>query len=153
MARVKEIGPIYAHPVNPVAIAAQALGFFIVAVLTIWLMARYNAYVMLGPRVRRIARTLGLMTYPLYLTHEAVGGTVASGLSRVGVSHATALLSALAATALASYLVVIAIEPWLRRWLMALVHPRLLCLTEGPRFARIMGSFSTKTSKAGASAG
>ena len=41
----------------------------------------------LPPPVRRILRTMGLATYPLYLLHEQVGNLIIAGGVRLGISH------------------------------------------------------------------
>lgn len=68
----------------------------------------------LGPVARRWLRTLGLMSYPFYLLHESVGGSVMGWLVLHGCPPVPALAAGLSATAAASGLVASTIEPALR---------------------------------------
>ena len=76
-------------------------------------------------------RRIGLMTFPLYLMHEAVGGVACGLLRQSGHEKGQALLLGLLLSVLISLFVVEFIEPWLRRGLLAVIHP-LLHLDRSP---------------------
>jgi len=68
----------------------------------------------------RVARTIGLMTYPLYLLHQDAGAAVMMALGRYGLSpHLSAAIAA-AAMMVVAWIVASALEPALRRYLAAL---------------------------------
>ena len=67
-------------------------------------------------------RTLGLMTYPLYLVHQAAGGYLMSFLHHHGVPRFAALAIVLAGVLVLSAVVATALEPRLRRPLRALLE-------------------------------
>jgi len=123
------------------SLAYEALVTFTVAVLAIWLLARVNDRVRLNERTKRILRLIGLTTYPLYLMHEGVGGVAYSLLREWGLGQGAALLIGLSLSLMASLLVVLAVEPLLRRWMLAGVHPLLARLTANVSLSRALGTF------------
>jgi peptidoglycan/LPS O-acetylase OafA/YrhL len=70
-------------------------------------------------------RTIGLMTYPLYLLHNVVGGALMGGLYRAGVPIYTAMLLALLATIALSWIVAVRWEPVVRQWLQRAIETGL----------------------------
>ena len=62
-----------------------------------------------------LMRTLGLLTYPLYLLHANIGAVIVGRLVNLGVAVLPAIGMASASVILLSYLVVAYLEPWLRR--------------------------------------
>jgi peptidoglycan/LPS O-acetylase OafA/YrhL len=62
-----------------------------------------------------ICRILGLATFPLYLTHQIVGGSVATWAYAAGLSRYGAFAWALTASVTASIMIAIKMEPALRR--------------------------------------
>ena len=62
----------------------------------------------------RVATTLGLMTYPLYLIHQEVGAAITATLMRAGVPFVAALIAALATVMAFAWWVVRYGEPVLR---------------------------------------
>ena len=73
----------------------------------------------------RLAATLGLMTYPLYLLHQEVGAAIVSVLMREGVPFAVAITIALATVLASAWAVVRVAEPVLRARLAALIDGRV----------------------------
>ena len=72
----------------------------------------------LGRRVdARLAATLGLLTYPLYLLHQEIGAALIAAQMRLGLPFGVAALMALAAVLGAAWWVARVAEPMLRSWL------------------------------------
>jgi peptidoglycan/LPS O-acetylase OafA/YrhL len=69
----------------------------------------------------RLATTLGLMTYPLYLLHQEVGAAILSVAMRQGVPFPAAIGIALAIVLVSAWWVVRTAEPALRARLAALI--------------------------------
>jgi peptidoglycan/LPS O-acetylase OafA/YrhL len=77
---------------------------------------------LLAPRIDvRLAATLGLMTYPLYLLHQEVGAAIVSVSMRQGVPFPVAIGIALATVLASAWGVVRVAEPVLRARLGALL--------------------------------
>lgn len=108
----------YGVPVQPVvALAVFAGGVGVV-----------GAAALLQPALRRIvpptvARTLGLMTYPLYLLHQFAGAIVAFVLIAHGMPVGIALLACAGLSVGAAWLIAGHAEPWLRAWLARWLSP------------------------------
>lgn len=68
----------------------------------------------LSPDIEAILRTIGLMTYPLYLVHYAVGTTVMRAMMEIGGNKWIALMAAAAAVMLISW-VICRLEPRIRK--------------------------------------
>jgi exopolysaccharide production protein ExoZ len=124
VARAAEVAPDYAHSVDVAVLAGCAVVTFSAAIFAIWTFAHLNDRLQPGPITKAVLRRMGLMTYPLYLMHEGVGGVAYSMLRRSGHEQGAALLSGLALSLLASLLAVAAIEPWLRRRLLTVLRKR-----------------------------
>jgi peptidoglycan/LPS O-acetylase OafA/YrhL len=62
-------------------------------------------------------RTLGLITYPLYLTHDVIGSAIIHGLVDAGLDASLAVGEALGILVLACWLICAKIEPAIRRLL------------------------------------
>ncbi len=72
----------------------------------------------LGRRVdARLAATLGLLTYPLYLLHQEIGAALIAAQLRVGLPFGVAALATLGVVLGAAWWVVRVAEPVLRSWL------------------------------------
>jgi exopolysaccharide production protein ExoZ len=141
IARSAELKLQYAYPIQASALVGGALATFTLAVFAIWLLGRLNDRVKLNQPARHVLRRIGLITFPLYLMHEAVGG-VAYGLSRQsGHGQGLALLIGLSVSLVAGLFVIEAIEPWLRRRLLAIVHPVLAWLAATASLAHALGTF------------
>jgi peptidoglycan/LPS O-acetylase OafA/YrhL len=125
-ARSSELVGIYARaggePVGLAFLAWSACAMFAVFALAIWLSVRYNETLVPPLAGRKILRTAGLMTYPFYLLHEAVGGAVLHALGAGGAPFAARVMLALGATGVAAYLVACWGEPCVRRQLKALLE-------------------------------
>lgn len=74
----------------------------------------------LGHRIVAV-RTVGLMTYPLYLVHQEAGVYVIAGLAALGVPRGGALALAVIVALAFSWFVVVALEPPLQRALRTLL--------------------------------
>jgi peptidoglycan/LPS O-acetylase OafA/YrhL len=99
----------------PVAKLA-ALALFAAAVLALMLAGR--AQPLLSQVVRpATARTIGLMTYPLYLVHQEAGAVLVAVLTRAGLVTGAALLVTAAAAIVTAWLVARFAEPRLRHLL------------------------------------
>lgn len=105
---------------TPAAGAALALLFGGIGVLLIaprlqpWLARRIDT---------QCARTIGLMTYPLYLIHQVAGAILLGGLVRGGVAPLSAIALTVVAMLAAAWAVATIAEPALRRplaWLFTL---------------------------------
>ncbi|QHS51851.1 acyltransferase [Edaphobacter sp. 12200R-103] len=94
------------------------------AVLAIVLSVRYNKAIVewLGPERTKQARTLGLITYPLYLLHQSIGEHFVQRLNGRIPDIAIMLLAAAASMALAYGVVRYAEKPIQER-LRRLLHP------------------------------
>jgi len=144
IARSAELKLEYAYPIRIWGLAGVALVTFTLALFAIWLLGKTNDHLKLNEATKRVLRRIGLMTYPLYLMHEAVGGVAYGLLRQTGVGQGLALLAGLLLSLLASLLVVESIEPWLRRRLLEVVHPMLARLTANASLTRVLGTFSTR---------
>lgn len=122
VARVAELRWLYAYPVDPRTLLIAAIGTFFAAVIAIRVFSRLNEALRPGHAAQAVMRSLGLMTYPLYLMHEGVGGVTFSLLLASGWGQGVALLAGLAAALGASWVVVVALEPWIAPRLTAMVR-------------------------------
>lgn len=92
------------------------MAVFAVSVLAIWVLA--TAGDKLSPSssaVRSLLRTLGLMTYPLYLLHDIVGASMMRLFISIGAGQWAALALALLASMGLSWIVCTHCEPPIRR--------------------------------------
>lgn len=69
----------------------------------------------LGARGGKVLRTLGLITYPLYLLHFHVGGLIGTAALRAGVPVAAAAALGVIASILAAWFIAVQLEPPLQR--------------------------------------
>ena len=113
VARVAELRTEYGHPIDMSLLTTGALGAFSVAVLAMAFFSRLNEALRPGTKTLTVTRYLGLVTYPLYLMHEGVGGVTSSLLLANGQDQGVALLAGLSLSLAASAVVVIIFEPWL----------------------------------------
>jgi exopolysaccharide production protein ExoZ len=142
IARSAELKLQYAYPIQASALAGGALGTFTLAVFAIWLLGRLNDRVKLNQPAKHVLRRIGLITFPLYLMHEAVGGVAYGLLRQSGHGQGLALLIGLSLSLVAGLFVIEAIEPWLRRRLLTVVHPVLAWLAAAASRAHALGTFS-----------
>lgn len=101
--------------VGPPAIWSLAVGALIYAT------AAGTAFDRISPTLRTMVKTLGLMTYPLYLLHASVGNAVMLALA--DVPPIVSLLAAIAVL-LVLCIVVVRAEAVVRRGLARLLHVR-----------------------------
>ena len=99
----------------PVA-TVPAVGLFTAAMAALLLAER--AQPMLARCVTPArARTVGMMTYPLYLVHQEAGAVLVRALASLGMPIGAALLASAAAALTAAWLIARLGEPAARRWL------------------------------------
>ncbi len=100
-------------PIPPVVAMLAALAFIAAAL-------RWNgvAHRMLGRKVGAV-RTMGLMTYPVYLLHQPFGLLASNWQLRAGVDPAVALVLSVTLVLGISWLVAMRFEPPLRTWMRA----------------------------------
>jgi len=84
----------------------------LLAIMTSMLGARH-----LRRRSFRLARILGLATYPLYLLHQIVGATIMKVVLIAGGGKYTALIIAICLCVLASMAIAVYMEPSIRTFL------------------------------------
>jgi exopolysaccharide production protein ExoZ len=77
-----------------------------------------------SPQVVRLIRAVGLMTYPLYLLHDAIGVGILNSLMSRGTSPYPALLAAMTTMVAASFVVSSWAEPGLRKLLANVIDRR-----------------------------
>lgn len=79
VARAAELQGAYAYPVHVGMLTVDALVTFSIAALGVWAFTSLNHVVRPGGAAISFMRGhLGLVTYPLYLLHEGVGGVTSS---------------------------------------------------------------------------
>lgn len=79
-----------------------------------------------SPRVQTMLRTMGLLTYPLYLFHQISGGWILGRVFAMGVVSPTIAVILVTGVCLGvSYLFAMLIERPLRQWIMAVVDRAL----------------------------
>lgn len=93
------------------------------AVVAIWPAVHFNKLLHRSDRLARIARYLGLMTYPLYLIHDVVGAAMIGWLARSGIDRYAALATATVMVLLSAAAIALWLEPRLQRWLRVILAP------------------------------
>ena len=107
------IAPVSIHPVDPIALSLAASSIFASGVLALAISVSTSHLIALPAKARGALRNIGLATYPLYLLHEAVAGTILYYALRADLSFNVSLLTAITGTVIIS-LAVIRPERWLR---------------------------------------
>jgi exopolysaccharide production protein ExoZ len=105
---------------------------WLVAPVSVWATAVVCIYVFSRPREARPIhdgmakrlRTIGLMTYPLYLVHHVVGLAIMTHLVSMGIDKWFALMSGIASTVALSWIVCKFCEPRIRKALARIVINR-----------------------------
>lgn len=87
----------------------------------VYLSMRHRKTLRLAPSAKRVLRALGLVTYPLYLMHEALGGFILYHVTSDMAPYLVRVALAVAATIIAAYAVSAYGEPLLRNYLRALI--------------------------------
>lgn len=122
-ARAAEVQGAYAYHVNADMLTVGALTTFSIAALGVWAFTSLNDVVRPGGTAVSFMRDhLGLVTYPLYLVHEGVGGVISSVLQAEGFGQGLALSAGLASSLAVSLVVVRILEPWFRPKLMGVLQ-------------------------------
>jgi len=140
-ARARELSTYYAAPMDTRFLAVAALSFFGMAILLIILCRAFNPSSVLKRRNKYWLRVIGLATYPIYLMHEAVAGTLFGVLRQAGVAQSIALISGLLLVILVGVVVALLIEPRVRALLVGFIHPVLVRLTQIEALHHLLGSF------------
>jgi peptidoglycan/LPS O-acetylase OafA/YrhL len=121
-AQILVTGERFAHVTGHEFGAGVAVATFGIALALFAAALAYQERLAVRLRTRLgVVRTMGLMTYPLYLVHQEVGVYAIAGLAAVGVPRFGALALAVAAAIALSWLVAVALEPPLQRALRALL--------------------------------
>ena len=81
----------------------------------VWSVRDNGRWHQLPSAVRGAIRTAGMMTYPLYLLHQVVGGAILGALVRAGWNRWSALAATLALVLAASWVIARHLEPVLQR--------------------------------------
>ncbi len=96
---------------------------FLAAMALMWAAVRYNAAVWQATRrVPSLLRTVGLMTFPLYLLHNVAGAALMARLVELGVQKHVALGLTLATAIAAAWVVAMVLEPRLQRLTRRSLH-------------------------------
>ncbi len=127
--RAVELAPTIARSARAVHPSAMRLAIascaaFYFAFLAIALSVYLNQRFPVSKSLRRAVRTLGLATYPLYLTHETIGGLVLLVCAAMGLRFLPSVFLALVMTCAISFLVASIWEPALRRRIRQLIDPQ-----------------------------
>lgn len=88
------------------------LAMFVLIGSIVALSNRINKYM---SNISGLCRTLGLATFPLYLTHQTVGGSVAAWLYSLGINRYAALYISITTSVTTSIFIAIILEPKIRR--------------------------------------
>ena len=144
IARSAELSSHYSNPISLWLLVSGTLATFTSASFLIWWLGKVNNQVKIHRTAKIVLRRLGLMTYPLYLMHESVGGVTYGLLMGSGHGQGLSLIAGLLISLVASLLVVEVIEPSLRRCLLKVVHPLLIWLTTNNVIASLIGTFKPK---------
>ncbi|MET3695305.1 acyltransferase family protein [Methylobacterium goesingense] len=99
---------------SPVSVGAISLGLWGSACIAIIISIRCNTAFPRHIRLRSVTRTLGLMTYPFYLIHQSVSGSVMGYLIIDGMSDTTALAISLVASLVLSWAILVLWDPAIR---------------------------------------
>lgn len=116
---------------------------FFAGLAWIHLSLRHRNVINLSGGAKNILRALGLMTYPLYLLHESVGGFVLYVFTQEMGPLMVRITVAIAIAGAAAYLVSTTGEPILRRYLRALLS--LDFAISGPKRRGTKPTASSKT--------
>ena len=123
--RAYELAPLYLRETSALGLACSAMAIFLFFVAVVWRGAIFNEEIRLSPRAQALLRTLGLMSYPIYLLHEAVAGTIMGFLISRGANTVFAQLYGISVVILLSLAIVLYLEPIVRAGLMRVIDPLL----------------------------
>lgn len=102
---------------------ATPVAVFLAAMALMWAAVRWNAAVLRATRrVPSLLRTIGLMTFPLYLLHNVAGAAWMAWLVEQGVQKHLALGLTLATFVAAAWVVAVHLEPRLQRLTRRSLH-------------------------------
>jgi peptidoglycan/LPS O-acetylase OafA/YrhL len=134
--RAAELAPAYRHGIAAAPLSVEAVPVFLAGTSAIWAFARHNTRINLGVRSRELLRKLGLMSYPIYLMHEAIGGTLIGYLDERGMNPILAQVAGAVVVMMASLIVVRYLEPRAKKLLMRVVDPVIIAIERLPLFGR-----------------
>jgi exopolysaccharide production protein ExoZ len=97
--------------------------FWSTAVACIFAFSRPGNIASVSGEATRYVRTLGLMTYPLYLVHHVMGLAILRGVISVGLNKWLALASSVLCAIVISWIVCALWEPPIRRALKSVTNP------------------------------
>jgi len=118
---------VFARPTNVWILSAFAIGVFLLAVGAIAVSVFKAAQFQPQAWGRKVIRMMGLITYPLYLMHEAVGGYFLHLGRESGMGMPGAIGIAVMMAVLFAYVVAAKIEPAVR-WVFGVVIDRVMPL-------------------------
>ena len=126
----------FAAPIQPLLLGAAAGATWLLALAAIAGAARLNR-LEIDARWSRALRFVGLITYPLYLLHETIGGGVEGWLVGHGVPYPLAFTAAVVGSALGAAVIVLVWEPRVRS-LVKNAFDRIAALTAGRRKLKLV---------------
>lgn len=117
--------------------SAQAV--FLTGVAAIYASVRFNGHLtQLVRGAAGITRSLGLMTYPLYLIHNVVGVALLNGLVVIGIARFPALSLAVLGMIALAWSISRTGEPWLAGMLKRLFGSVERTISAAPRASRLL---------------
>jgi peptidoglycan/LPS O-acetylase OafA/YrhL len=121
-AQVLNLYAVSKGAINVLAVAASAFAVFAMFTYFIFLSLRNAATWIPSPQLGVLLRTLGLVTYPYYLTHEAIGGFALTQFLAKGLGRSTSLCLSLATVGAVAYVIACHAEPFLRSLIISAVR-------------------------------
>lgn len=104
--------------------SGEALLLFVAGVSIIILADRLQPAIR-SERLSKLAISLGLATYPLYLLHHYVGQALMIGADRMGLPPRQSVIAVILVTVAAAWFIALRIEPVVRTWMDRLLRPIL----------------------------
>ena len=95
----------------------RSCAIWLLALIGIVFSVRFNPLLSANRKVVRLARMLGLTTYPMYLWHDVIGAALIGLLLRFGLNRYVALIFAIGFVVSATVVIAVSVEPKLQKWL------------------------------------
>lgn len=90
---------------------------WLLALIGIVVSVRFNSALSANRKIVRLARVLGLTTYPMYLWHDVIGAAFIGLLVQFGLNRYVALIFAIGFVTSATVVIAVSVEPKLQKWL------------------------------------
>jgi exopolysaccharide production protein ExoZ len=100
--------------------SSAAIFAFVVAFIAIVTTTLLPSALKPGLKTSSFIRAAGLMTYPFYLLHQALGGNALAVLLKLGANPLASILATLILVGVTSWVVAIVLEPAIRRMMIRL---------------------------------